>query len=169
MKFFDPEEYQPRARTVYLEIARKLGILIPNAVIEHVGSSAIKEVVSKGDLDVFVGVDRTEISRAIMAIEGLGFRIKRDTLRTHELHPFESKDYPFEVGIQLVALGSRFEFFTRFRDILNSSAVLRERYNNLKLNAERLDGESYRQVKSAFIETILKENGSVMVARKDIG
>lgn len=168
MQFFYPEQYQPRAQAVYQEIAKKLKVLLPGAVIEHVGSSAIKDVVSKGDLDVFVGVERTEITRAILAIESLGFRIKQETLRNDQLHPFESIDYPFQVGIQLVERGSRFEFFTRFRDLLNHSSTLRDRYNKLKIKAERLDEADYRQVKSNFIEKVLNEDSSVVVEGEDM-
>ncbi len=155
MKFLEPDLYQPVAAATYGAIADRLRAVLPNATIEHIGSSAIPGVISKGDLDVFVGVDAKDFSEAIGAIERLGFQIKRDTLRTEQLCPFVGANFPLEVGIQLVERGSRFEFFRRFRDQLNRDAVLRGRYNQLKYESTSLDESEYRVRKSAFIENIL--------------
>ena len=159
MRFFRAEEYQPLARETYDRIAVRLRQLMPEAVIEHIGSSAIQGASSKGDLDIYVGVDRNEFPEAIAAIESLGFSIKQGTLRNDELCPFEShQDERLDVGLQLVARGSRFEFFLRFRDLMNADPSLRERYNLLKRESEALDEYSYRSRKSDFIKSLLGED-----------
>jgi GNAT superfamily N-acetyltransferase len=82
-------------------------------------------------------------------------------VRTHllltddEECPFESLNYKFDVGLQLVSRGSKFEFFLTFRDKLNSSDILREKYNQLKNQCSSLDHDEYRKVKSEFIESVL--------------
>ncbi|HEX6901685.1 MAG TPA: GrpB family protein [Thermoanaerobaculia bacterium] len=157
MRFLEPEMYQPRARAVYETVATQLRALLPDALIEHIGSSAIAGAISKGDLDVFVAVSRDKFSEAIAAIESCGFRIKSNTLRTDQLCPFESDNYALDVGIQLVERGSHFEFFRRFRDLMNADPWLRDRYNQLKREAEPLDEQSYRVLKSDFIEAVLAQ------------
>ena len=157
MRILESQEYQPKARAVYERIAAAFRTRLPNATIEHIGSSAITGAASKGDLDVFVGVDRCEFEQAVAIIQSLGFMIKTNTLRTPELCPFESSNYAIDVGVQLVERGSRFEFFRKFRDCLNSDPQLRERYNQLKREAAPLGEFEYRERKSAFIERVLAE------------
>lgn len=147
--------YQPLAEAVYETIAAQLRSVLPGATIEHIGSSAIPGAISKGDLDIFVGVSPGEFSKATEAINGLGFRAKPDTLQTEQLCPFEGGSFPLDVGIQLVERGSRFEFFRWFRDLVKRDSVLRDRYNQLKRDAEPLDENAYRTLKSDFIEAVL--------------
>ena len=155
MRLREPEEYQPLAREVYGHIALAFRERLPDATIEHIGSSAIAGAVSKGDLDVFVGVDPGDFAEAIAVAQGLGFRIKLDTLRTEQLCPFESSDYPLDVGVQLVERGSRYEFFREFRDRLNGDFSLLKQYNQVKRDAAALGEREYRARKSAFIERVL--------------
>jgi GrpB-like predicted nucleotidyltransferase (UPF0157 family) len=158
MHFFEPREYQPVAGRVYSEISSRLEKVLPNATVEHIGSSAVADAISKGDLDIYVEVNGGEFSDAIVAIESLGFHIKPNTLRTNQLCPFESQGYPLPVGIQLVERGSRFEFFRTFRDLLNREAGVRDNYNRMKRSSEHLDEHQYRERKSKFIEAALEEH-----------
>lgn len=157
MYFFEPNDYQPVAGILFRELRDKLRQLLPNARIEHIGSSSIPGVISKGDLDIFVGVDAREFEQAISSIETIGFKIKEDTLRTPNLCPFESNSYPIDIGIQLVVTGSEFEFFIQFRELMQQRGDLRDQYNQLKQQATGLDCSSYRQLKSEFIEGLLAQ------------
>jgi GrpB-like predicted nucleotidyltransferase (UPF0157 family) len=155
VRFLPPQAYQPIAGRTYAEVRDRLAPALPNALIEHIGSSSIAGAISKGDLDVFVGVPRGEFEAARETIRGLGFQEKLDTLRTPQLWPFVAPGYPIDVGIQLVERGSRFEFFRRFRDLLNRDPALLQRYNALKRASVPLDEQEYRARKSAFIEDVL--------------
>ena len=123
--------------------------------MEHIGSSAIEGAVSKGDLDIFVGVEPEGFADAVAAIESLGFRIKTESFRNESLCPFESDTYPLSVGLQLVANRSEFEFFLTFRDRMNTDGNLRSEYNRLKRQSSDLSDDEYRRVKSQFIESVL--------------
>ena len=155
MRLLQPEMYQPLVDATYAAIAAQLRSALPNATVEHIGSSAVPGAISKGDLDVYVAVRSDEFLQAVETLRGLGFRDKTDTLRTEQLYPFTGDGFPIDVGIQLVERGSRFEFFRRFRDLLKSDSELLERYNQLKLDAASLDDDAYRALKSSFIEAIL--------------
>jgi GrpB-like predicted nucleotidyltransferase (UPF0157 family) len=159
VKFLEPEAYQPLARELFHQISAMIRQALPGSRIEHIGSSAIEGAVSKGDLDIFVGVE--EFDDAIASIESLGFRIKTESFRNESLCPFESGIYPIPVGIQLVVNRSEFEFFILFRDRMNADANLRSAYNELKRQASGLDEDGYRHTKSEFIESVLR-----MVSRR---
>ena len=158
MKFLEPENYQPAAAEIYRRLSLRIREVLPEAVIEHIGSSSVPGLISKGDLDVYVGVDFTVFEESIQKMESLGFTIKQNTLRTDSLCPFVSLDEQLDIGIQLVANGSQFESFLTFRELLLSSNELRTDYNNLKISASKLTDNEYRQVKSRFIESVLNSN-----------
>ncbi|WP_345848835.1 GrpB family protein [Shewanella algae] len=78
--------------------------------VEHIGSSSIPMAISKGDLDIFIGVDAIEFERSIELLKKIGFREVIDTLRTSELCMLESVRGD-NVALQVVVNGSIYEFF----------------------------------------------------------
>jgi len=160
VQFLSDEQYQSATIEVYDRISEALRGQLPDAVIEHIGSSAVPGLVSKGDLDIFVGVNRESFDSVTSLIEKMGFSIKEGSLRTDSLCPFESKQYEIDVGIQLVISGSRFEFFRTFRDLLLGDEQLRAQYNDMKRSCRGMDEHEYRRVKSKFIEDELLRHGA---------
>jgi GrpB-like predicted nucleotidyltransferase (UPF0157 family) len=160
MKFLPPNRYQPIAREVFRDLSHRISVVLPAARVEHVGSSAVRGLWSKGDLDVFVGVLPVGFADSIETLTSLGFREKTDTLRTNELCPLVVEGYPIPVAIQVVALGSQFEFFLSIRDSLTRNPKLRDDYNRLKRSSAVLDEKEYRERKSQFIEAVLRDCGS---------
>jgi GrpB-like predicted nucleotidyltransferase (UPF0157 family)/RimJ/RimL family protein N-acetyltransferase len=156
VKFLEPDAYQPLARELFDQLSFKIRQAIPAARIEHIGSSAIEGAVSKGDLDIFVGVEPELFQDAIISIKSLGFQIKAESFRNESLCQFEWHDYPLPVGLQLAMNRSEFEFFLAFRDRMNADADLRSSYNQLKRQACDLNEDEYRRVKSKFIENVLR-------------
>ena len=82
MRFLKAEQYQPEALELFRAISAEVRVCLPNARIEHIGASSIPGAVSKGDLDIFVGVPGDEVEKAVRRLNGLGFREKTGTLRT---------------------------------------------------------------------------------------
>jgi len=76
MKFLEPQSYQPLAQELFEQLSLKIERALPGSRIEHIGSSSIQGAISKGDLDIFVGVESVELQGAITVIESLGFRVK---------------------------------------------------------------------------------------------
>ena len=66
LKFLESDAYQPLARELFDQLSFKIRQALPAARIEHIGSSAIEGAVSKGDLDIFVGVEPQEFHDAIV-------------------------------------------------------------------------------------------------------
>ena len=154
MRFYPAEQYQAACRKMFERYERDIKKLLPNARVEHVGASSIPLTVSKGDLDIFVGIQFNELEDALERLTTLGFKEKFDTLRTPELCTLESISSD-DVALQVVANGSEFECFLRFRDRLRASADLVEKYNTLKMSCEGWQQDKYREKKSAFIEYVL--------------
>lgn len=82
------------------------------------GSSSVPGAVSKGDLDTYGGVDPQENASAVLALIDCGYREKLDTLRTSELRILVAQE---DLALQVLAAGSQYEFFIRFRDLLRSN------------------------------------------------
>ena len=156
MRFFEPRHYQPAINRLFRKVAREVGRQLPFARIEHIGASSTSGAVSKGDLDVFVGVARCRFRQSIPLLEEIGYSVKPDTLRTESLCMLETRKYARDVALQLVENGSRFETFLQFRDLLQADATLLSEYNAMKRACEGMDEDSYRRTKADFIEGLLQ-------------
>ena len=154
MKFYPAKQYQAACNDLFVRYECGIKKLIPKARVEHVGSSSIPLAVSKGDLDIFVGVELSELELAIERLTTLGFNEKLDTLRTPELCMLESTSSD-DVALQVVANGSEFECFLAFRDKLRANPALVQQYNTLKMACEGWSQDEYREKKSTFIEHVL--------------
>ncbi|NOH33473.1 GrpB family protein [Vibrio chagasii] len=154
MQFYPAEQYQAACHEMFERYERDIKKRLPNARVEHVGASSIPLAVSKGDLDIFVGVELKELEDAVERLTALGFKEKLDTLRTPELCMLESISSE-DVALQVVANGSEFESFLAFRNKLRMNRTLVQQYNALKMYCEGWPQDQYREKKSAFIEYVL--------------
>lgn len=153
MKFYEQDDYQKRCADLFLRLQSEISAVLPSAQIEHIGSSSVPGVISKGDLDIYVGVDPQAHESAVLTLIGCGYKEKSDTLRTPELCMLIVQE---DIALQVVAAGSQYEFFIRFRDLLRSKPDLVRKYNELKLSCIDLSEEKYRAIKSRFIEEVLQ-------------
>ncbi|ENX22217.1 hypothetical protein F892_01459 [Acinetobacter vivianii] len=155
MQFFLSTEYQPNCARLFEDYKNKIEQLIPFAVIEHIGSSAIPNAISKGDLDIYIEVSAKDL---VLTIEQLNFKEKLDTLRTQELCMLESSEH--DVALQIVVSGSEFKNFLTFRDQLRHHPDLVQQYNQLKQRCSGFSPQQYRELKSIFIENVLNQEPS---------
>ncbi|SON48460.1 GrpB family protein [Vibrio tapetis] len=156
MKFYSADEYQVFCEERYRKYQGEIQALLPYAVVEHIGASSIPKAVSKGDLDIFIGVNGKDLENAVKTLTILGFEEKADTLRTAELCMLESSSGD-DVAFQIVANGSEFECFLRFRDKLRRNPSLVQQYNELKMSCVGWSRDQYRLKKSAFVEHVLEQ------------
>lgn len=155
--FYEPADYQAACVLTFETYKKRILKVIPQAHVEHIGASALPGAISKGDLDVFVGVAAHAHEFSVKQLLSLGFCIKQDTLRTPELCMLESSDGD-NIALQVVAKGSEFEDFLQFKQVMLSAPELIQKYNQMKRDAAHLDMDAYREVKSRFIERILSLN-----------
>lgn len=154
MIFLEPEQYQQRCTQLFNSYQKEISTLLPFAKIEHIGSSAIPNAISKGDLDIYVEVKSDQFEFAIAQLKTLNFIEKQNTLRTHELCMLESLNND-DVAFQIVVTDSVFTFFLTFKNKLISFPTLVNEYNQLKLQCSHLDPDQYRTIKSDFINRVL--------------
>jgi GrpB-like predicted nucleotidyltransferase (UPF0157 family) len=153
MKFYEQDEYQEKCSAIFLELQSEISAVLPSAQIEHIGSSSVPGAISKGDLDIYVGVDPQAHESAVLTLIDCGYKEKLDTLRTPELCMLVAQE---DIALQVVAVGSQYEFFLRFRDLLRSKPDLVRKYNELKLSCVGFSEKQYRVIKSRFIEEVLQ-------------
>lgn len=144
------------AEAAFAEHRKRLTDLVPGAVIEHVGSTAVPGALTKGDLDVLVRVDADRFDAAVGKLRG-AHTIHQPHNWTPTLASFVDRaaaDPP--VGIQLVVAGSPDDLlFGPFRDTLISDRALLEQYNALKRFHDGSDYQTYTDVKSEFVLRVL--------------
>lgn len=157
MLFLEPEEYQLRVDKLFKEVRSDVLKLVSCSRFEHIGASSVTGSVSKGDLDIFFGVDKNEFHQTIDRLKEIGFTEKENTLRTDELCMMVTEKYNFDVALQIVVSGSEFEDFVNFRDFMISRPDLVEELNELKRNCRGFAPEEYRSVKSKWIENIINQ------------
>lgn len=154
MVFLEPEQYQQRCTQLFNSYQKEISTLLPFAKIEHIGSSAIPNAISKGDLDIYIEVIPEQFEFAIERLKTLNFIEKQNTLRTHELCMLESLNND-DVAFQIVDTDSIFTFFLTFKNKLIRSPTLVNEYNQLKLQCSHLDPDQYRAIKADFINRVL--------------
>lgn len=120
MVFLEPDQYQQRCAQLFNSYKKDISSLLPFAKIEHIGSSAIPNAISKGDLDIYVEVGPDQFEFAIAQLKTLNFIEKQNTLRTDELCMLKSLNND-DVAFQIVVTHSVFTFFLTFRNKLIDS------------------------------------------------
>ncbi|MBP9680115.1 MAG: GrpB family protein [Bacteriovorax sp.] len=78
MHFLSPEEYQTTAQNLFDKIKKDLVVSLPYARIEHIGSSSIEGLISKGNLDIYVEVEKLQFDESI-EIVGMSDQVKTST------------------------------------------------------------------------------------------
>jgi uncharacterized protein len=135
--------------------------LVPGAEVEHVGATAVRGALTKGDVDVLVRVGEAEFPAAVEALSRV-YSIHQPHNWTPTLASFTDPDSAeLPVGVQLVVRGSDADkFFGPFRDALISDDLLLAEYNELKRELDGLEYERYIERKGQFIERVLAELSS---------
>jgi GrpB-like predicted nucleotidyltransferase (UPF0157 family) len=156
VKFRPTDEMRTAADSAFLAQRGRIVSLLPNSTVQHVGATSIPGSLTKGDVDLLVGVDQTEFLEAVDALAAVYERHQLENW-TSTYASFKDEAGPLPVGVQLVVGGSPEEqHFLEFRDLLCRDARLLDQYNRLKRNHDGVDPDSYVIAKAAFIENVLQ-------------
>lgn len=128
--------------------------LIPHAVVEHIGSTAIHGAMTKGDLDILVSVDASSMAEADRVLSERYARNEASG-RSETFSAFVNDSGRFAVGIQLVATGSEDDLDFRVVQAELSRPQILAKYNELKRRFEGRSAKAYRTAKDDFIRQIL--------------
>ena len=165
MSLLPAADYQPALLALFDRSAAVLRQWLPQAGIEHIGASSIPGAWSKGDLDICLLVPAHEHAAAVQRLCAQGCQVKPDTLRTPALCMLlappalaEGRD----LALQLIARGSAFEDFLRFRDALRKDPALVAAYDAVKHRHWDEGEDAYRAAKARFIESVLAACGDCL-------
>jgi GrpB-like predicted nucleotidyltransferase (UPF0157 family) len=138
----------------------RIAELLPEADIEHVGSTSIPGALTKGDVDLLVRVEEGAFATASATLREL-YAVHQPENWTPTYASFsdpEAADPP--VGVQLAVKGSPDDaLFGPFREAMMSDPALLAEYNALKLRLDGADYERYTKVKGEFVERVLGRSG----------
>jgi GrpB-like predicted nucleotidyltransferase (UPF0157 family) len=142
--------------TAFEEHAQRLRALLPFAEVEHIGASSVKGALSKGDIDIGIGVEQSffQASRALL---GEHYERNLTSTATDSFASFKCDSTEPPLGIQLYVSGSDYDVFTKFRSILITRQEALDAYNCLKRDSEGMTMGQYRERKSTFIADLLNE------------
>ena len=149
------DDLAPRVQRTLARLAARLNSMLPDAVLHHIGATAITGALTKGDLDVLLRASQ-ERFQDIVAVLSRNFTIKQASNWTAEFASFgDDSAYELPVGIQVVVEGSNLDFFLFLRDhfILNPEAL--RQYNLLKIAHADKGEHGYWKAKDEFLARIL--------------
>jgi GrpB-like predicted nucleotidyltransferase (UPF0157 family) len=148
--FSGAAEVFARADALYEQVEWMLRTRLPNADVHHVGSTAVRGSITKGDLDVVVRVTRDAFHAAEDLLESV-FERNTESSRSEDFAAFLDKTTNPELGVQLVVVGGAADTFLAWRRKLQTDEELREKYNELKRAYEGSRMDEYREAKAEFI------------------
>jgi GrpB-like predicted nucleotidyltransferase (UPF0157 family) len=161
--YFAPEEnFRDGVERLFRRVEARLRSLVPNADIQHVGSTAIPGSLTKGDLDVQVRVAAADYAAARARLAE-AYAINEGGFAADDATSFEDYSGQPALGVHLTVAGGGGDIQWQFRDLLRASSDLRSEYDRLK---ERYHGgsmEEYRTAKAVFVTRVLQAAGVVAV------
>jgi GrpB-like predicted nucleotidyltransferase (UPF0157 family) len=129
--------------------------LLPEADVQHVGSTSIPNSLTKGDLDIQVRVQSNLFPKAVQELSML-YNLNEGSTKTETFRAFKDDSSNPPLGVQLTVIDSEFDFFWKFRDVLLVNDQYRNEYDDLKRKYEGMDMEIYRVAKNEFFEKLME-------------
>ena len=164
MKKYVFKKYDKKFKQLFYREKSKLKKIIPkSSLVEHGGSTAIKNLGGKGIIDIFIGVEKSLIDKTKKALEK--FRYIHKPNKSKEREYFE-KDYIYNkktrrIHIHLSSKDSPdFKRVKAFVKYLNLNPKKAKEYALLKKKAVKYakgEGKKYRDYKKKFLDKIGKE------------
>lgn len=153
--YFKPtEEFLEKANKVFDEQKNKLKKLLPKADIQHIGSTAIPGSVTKGDLDINIRVSEEDFNKAVEVLKKLYDINQPENWHDNFASFKDDTNLGIDFGAQLVVIGSKYDDFTKLRDLLIKNPKLVEEYNQMKQKYQGKSMDEYRKEKADFFQKL---------------
>ncbi len=149
--YFKPaEDYIDSAGKLFEEQKLRLAPLLPGAEIEHIGSTSIPGLLTKGDLDINIRVAREDFEQAIGVLQQF-YEVNQPENWNESFASFkDDHSFPLDFGAQLTVIGSELDDFVNLRDKLKSDGELLAAYNAMKSKYQGSSMDEYREAKAEF-------------------
>jgi len=161
MKKYKFVEYKNNYPKLFEKEREKLKKIIPSSRIEHIGSTAVKNLGGKGIIDILVSVVKKDLEKSKDKLVNSDYFLSKTGGDKNRI--FFEKEYGFfkkrKVHIHLTFINSKiYKEAIKFRNSLRKNKNLREKYSNIKQKAISLGkkNKDYRKFKEKFIREVLK-------------
>ncbi len=152
-------EYDPAYPRVFSELVRIIQSVLPDARVEHVGSTSVPGLGGRGAVDAVVVSDPADRARMVQALKGIGFTDfpygAAQPALTYRLH-LDGQDY----FILLYFLPPEHEYvkgWLAFREFMRGHPEQIEQYAQIKkaaIAAGKTQPWSYQQAKTPYLEEL---------------
>lgn len=157
--------YTKKFKKVFGQTKQRIKKVLPDAVVEHIGSTAVQGLKGKGIVDILIGIDSwDEKMKAVRGLKSLGFSHVHSE---EDGRIFLSKKAETDYGdthLHLVKRdGEEFKEKVKFRDFLREHPEKAQEYENIKRKAikkSKGDRKQYGEVKENFIKKIISQMDS---------
>ena len=147
-------------KEMFNEEKKILQSIFGNVVIEHVGSTAVEDLLAKPIIDIAVALLKLNISKVINKLDNYEIKYHDD-----EILLIKEENNETNYLIHILDINSdRYKNMIKFRDILINNKKIRKEYEKLKKDLKNKyynNRIEYTKNKEDFIKRILNENNNV--------
>jgi GrpB-like predicted nucleotidyltransferase (UPF0157 family) len=148
-------ELTPVVNRIVDAVDNQLRQLAPGADIQHIGATAVRGALTKGDVDLVVRTSAHEFP-AVVELLRERFDVKQPENWNSDFASFGVDDrFELPVGVQVVVTDSHSDVFASIRDYLRSNRQALADYNDLKRRHANDDLDGYWRAKDKFFERLL--------------
>lgn len=155
VNFTNDKSLFERAEKIFIEHEKIIKGQLPEADIQHIGSTSIRNSLTKGDVDIQVRVLPEHFPKAVQVLSKL-YLLNEGSIKNDFFRAFKDDSTDPPLGVQLTVIDSEFDFFWKFRDILLINEKYQKEYDNLKRNYEGKEMDKYREAKNEFFQKIIE-------------
>lgn len=128
--------------------------------IEHVGSTSVKNLLSKPVVDIAIGVDELNSFKKYYSLLNKRYTITEQKEKEEILLVKENEKETFCLIHVLDIKSNRYTNMIKFRNILINNLDILKKYENLKIDLAKKyknDRKNYTKSKNEFINKVLKK------------
>jgi GrpB-like predicted nucleotidyltransferase (UPF0157 family) len=145
----------PQVERILHRVFARIGALLPDAELHHIGATALPGALTKGDIDFLLRVTPARFPTAVGALKQ-HFEVRQPDNWTPEFASFgDDASYDLPIGVQVVVKDSSVDFLLFLRDYFTTNADALSEYNRLKVTHCGSGQEGYWKAKDQFLAKIL--------------
>ncbi|MBR9705159.1 GrpB family protein [Candidatus Pacearchaeota archaeon] len=161
MKIYKFKKHKKKYNKLFEKEKKKILKLIPEAYIEHIGSTSIPDIGGKPVIDMLIGVKNSTINNSKNILKKLDYNYK-ETIDKRSFF-VRNRGYFLKKRYHLHLTKYNNDIWKKalkFKNNLLNNKKLREQYKALKIHGLKLckgDPKFYRQYKDHFIKEVLRK------------
>ncbi len=155
VNFMREEAFRQKVQSLFEEQRNRIQSLLPEADVQHIGSTAIPNSLTKGDLDIQVRIPTELFAEAVNKLSKI-YATNEGSHHSATFAAFKDDALDPPLGVQLTVIDGEEDFFWKLRDFFLAHDDYRLEYDNLKKQFDGKSMDQYREVKGSFIENLMQ-------------